>query len=67
MNILIRQEQEKDYDTVYQVVKSAFDQMEMASGDEQDLVSRLRKSAAFILELSLVAEMDGGIVRARPV
>jgi predicted N-acetyltransferase YhbS len=61
MNMLIRQEREKDYDAVYQVVKSAFEQMEMASGNEQDLVNRLRKSAAFIPELSLVAEMAGRI------
>jgi predicted N-acetyltransferase YhbS len=62
MNILIRQEQEKDFGAVYQVVKSAFETMEEASGDEQDLVNRLRKSPAFIPELSLVAELDGQVI-----
>jgi predicted N-acetyltransferase YhbS len=62
MNIVIRQEQEKDIDAVYQVVKTAFATMELADGDEQDLVNRLRKSAAFIPELSLVAEYEGKII-----
>jgi predicted N-acetyltransferase YhbS len=62
MNIFFRQEQEKDIDAVYQVVKTAFETMELADGDEQDLVNRLRKSEAFIPELSLVAEMDGRII-----
>lgn len=62
MDILIRQEQEKDIDAVYQVVKSAFETMPQADGDEQDLVNRLRKSEAFIPELSLVAECDGKII-----
>jgi predicted N-acetyltransferase YhbS len=62
MNIFIRQEQEKDIGSVYQVVKSAFKTMELASGDEQDLVNRLRKSDAFIPQLSLVAELDWHII-----
>jgi predicted N-acetyltransferase YhbS len=62
MNLLIRQEEKKDHDAVYQVVKTAFETMEKANGDEQDLVNRLRKSEAFIPELSLVAEIDGKII-----
>jgi predicted N-acetyltransferase YhbS len=62
MAILIRQEQEKDFGAVYQVVKSAFETMEEASGDEQDLVNRLRKSPSFIPKLSLVAECDGQVI-----
>ena len=62
LDILIRQEREADFDSVYEVVRSAFKTMEMASGDEQDLVNRLRKSPAFIPELSLVAELDGQII-----
>jgi len=62
LEILIRQECEADHDSVYEVVRSAFETMEMASGDEQDLVNRLRKSTAFIPELSLVAELDGQII-----
>jgi len=62
MDFVIRQERETDFDSVYEVVRSAFETMEMASGDEQDLVNRLRKSPAFIPELSLVAEQDGQII-----
>jgi predicted N-acetyltransferase YhbS len=62
MDLLIRQEEEKDHDAVYQVVKTAFETMELADGDEQDLVNRLRKGEAFIPELSLVAEYDGKII-----
>ena len=62
MNLRIRQEEERDHDAVYQVVKTAFETMGKANGDEQDLVNRLRKSGAFIQELSLVAEQDGKII-----
>jgi len=62
VDFLIRQECEADYDSVFEVVKSAFETMEVASGDEQDLVNRLRKSTVFVPELSLVAEHDGNIL-----
>ncbi len=62
MEYIIRQENKSDYDKVYEVVKLAFENMEYADGDEQDLVNRLRKSAAYIPELSLVAELNGEII-----
>lgn len=62
MNIVIRQEQGNDIDTIYSVVKSAFEKAEHSDGDEQNLVSCLRNSEAFIPELSLVAELNGEIV-----
>lgn len=55
----IRKEEEKDYESVYQLVKSAFESAEFSDGNEQDLVNALRKSEAFVPELSLVAEIDG--------
>lgn len=58
----IRQEQPKDYDIVYQVVKEAFKSAEHSDGNEQDLVVMLRNSMSFIPELSLVAIEDGNIV-----
>ena len=61
-NMIIRQESEKDQESVYEVVKSAFATLEISNHDEQDLVNRLRKSACFVPELSLVAEEDGEIV-----
>ncbi len=62
MEVLVRQEQENDKNYVYKVVKEAFEHAEHADGDEQDLVNRLRKSEAFVPELSLVAEWKGKII-----
>lgn len=58
----IRQEQTADYDSVYQIVKRAFESVEHCDGNEQDLVVALRKSKSFIPELSLVAIEDGKMV-----
>lgn len=58
----IRQETEKDHQKVYEVIKTAFAGAEHSDGSEQELVTALRKSAAFVPELSLVAEQDGNIV-----
>lgn len=57
--MIIRQETENDYKDIYQLVKTAFETAEHADGNEQDLVVALRKSTAFVPELSLVAEIDG--------
>ncbi len=57
----IRQETKEDYEIVYALVKQAFAQAEHCDGNEQDLVAALRKSRAFVPELSLVAERDGEI------
>lgn len=58
----IRKEKPRDYKDVYSLVKIAFDNAEHSDGNEHDLVNDLRKSDAFIPELSLVAEADGRIV-----
>ena len=60
--MIIRQETQKDYETVGEVVKSAFESAEHSDGNELELVRALRKSQAFIPELSLVAEITGKIV-----
>lgn len=60
--VVIRQEEAKDYPAVYAVIKSAFASAAHADGNEQDLVSALRQSDAFLPEMSLVAEIDGKIV-----
>lgn len=57
--MVIRQETERDYKAVYKLVKEAFETAEHADGNEQDLVEALRKSSAFVPELSLVAEIEG--------
>lgn len=57
--MLIRQETPADYNAVYALVREAFAAAEHADGTEQDLVTALRKSSAFVPELSLVAEENG--------
>ena len=58
----IRKENKNDYNEVYNVIKKAFETAEHSDGNEQDLVGRLRKSKAFIPELSLVAVEENKIV-----
>lgn len=58
----IRQENQNDYNEVYNVVKKAFATAEHSDGNEQDLVNALRKSNSFIPELSLVAVENGKVV-----
>lgn len=60
--MLIRKEKPEDCEIVYSVVKSAFENAECTDGNEHNLVNALRKSQAYISELSLVAEADGKIV-----
>ncbi len=59
---MIRQERTEDYETVYDVIKEAFDSAEHADGNEPELVNALRKGNGFIPQLSFVAEIDGKIV-----
>ena len=62
MKITIRQERQTDHSSVFKVIKSAFLTMEFSDFREQFLVERLRRSDAFIPELSLVAEFENKIV-----
>lgn len=57
--MLIRQETKDDHAAVHSLVKTAFKYAEYSDGSEHCLVDALRKSSAFIPELSLVAELDG--------
>ena len=59
--MLVRQEKPEDYEEIYAVVKSAFESAEHSDGNEQDLVKKLRKSSAFVEQLSLVCEDNGRI------
>ncbi|MGR3856460.1 MULTISPECIES: GNAT family N-acetyltransferase [Chryseobacterium] len=58
--ITIRQEEKKDHQQVFQLTEEAFREMEHSDHQEQFLVEKLRKSDAFIPELSLVAEDENG-------
>lgn len=60
--MIIRQEKAEDYEAVYHVVKEAFQNAEYTDGNEQNLVVALRKSKAFIPQLSLVAVEDQRVV-----
>lgn len=62
MNVSLRQEQEADQVQVFRLVELAFADLEISDHTEQFLVERLRKSEAFIPELSIVAELDKRIV-----
>ncbi|WP_317167502.1 N-acetyltransferase [Sphingobacterium sp. SGR-19] len=44
---------------VFKLIEKAFESVEFSDHKEQFLVERLRKSNAFIPELSMVAEVDG--------
>lgn len=56
----IRKEEEKDHGKVFDLIEEAFREMEHSDHQEHFLVEKLRKSEAFIPELSLVAEDDNG-------
>lgn len=60
--MLIRKEIKRDFNEVYQVVKTAFETAEHSDGNEHDLVVALRDSDNFVSELSLVAEIDSKII-----
>ena len=62
MEIKLRQETEQDHKSVFNVIQQAFENEEYSDHKEQFLVERLRKSNAFIPELSIVAEVDNKIV-----
>jgi predicted N-acetyltransferase YhbS len=62
MKWLIRTETEKDFAATEEVVRQAFVGVEHSDGSEPALVARLRKSTAFVPELSLVAECKGVLV-----
>lgn len=58
----IRKEEKEDYKRVFSLIENAFKDEVYTDHKEQYLVERLRNSASFIPELSLVAEIDDEIV-----
>lgn len=62
MNINIRQEEPSDQPAVFKLIEAAFREEPMSDHTEQFLVERLRRSSAFIPELSLVAVEGSKIV-----
>lgn len=62
MEITLRQENKNDFESVFQLIEKAFEKEEYSDHKEQFLLERLRNSEAFILELSIVAEIEDEIV-----
>lgn len=60
--LVIRAEQQSDYEKIRHVVTEAFRKAEHSDGNEQNLVEALRKSQSFIPELLLVAVKDDELV-----
>lgn len=60
MEIHIRIEEQRDYSAVQRLVEDAFREVAESDHSEQYLVERLRKSEAFVPDLSLVAETEEG-------
>jgi predicted N-acetyltransferase YhbS len=60
--MIIRQEQPKDHSATEAVIEAAFKNAEFSDKTEHELVRKLRRSDAFIPELSLVAEIADEIV-----
>lgn len=61
-NLTIRQENYNDYNAVETLIEAAFRNETYSDKQEHHLVNRLRRSAAFVPELSLVAEADGKVL-----
>jgi len=57
MDLHIREEKPEDYKTIFKVIEDAFQNEILSNHKEQLLVEKLRNSAAFVPELSLVAEL----------
>lgn len=62
MDINIRKEKPEDYSSVFELIEKAFRNEKYSDHQEHFLVERLRKSKAFVPELSLVAVVDNTIV-----
>lgn len=60
IDVIIREERQKDFEKINQVVKAAFKNVEQTDHTEHLLVKRLRKSQAYIPALSLVAQTPQG-------
>ncbi len=61
-NIIIRCEQQTDYDEIYELIQTAFQTAKTPPSDEEEYAVSLRQSDGYIPELALIAESDGKIV-----
>ncbi|SIT79629.1 GNAT family N-acetyltransferase [Edaphobacillus lindanitolerans] len=58
MDVLIRQEQPKDFNEVEQVVQESFRKVQTSDHQEQLRIGKLRATCAYVPELALVAENE---------
>lgn len=62
MEITIHEENQTEYNVVSELIEKAFEKLALSDHREQFLVQRLRKSTAFVPELSMVAKTENKIV-----
>ena len=62
MNSKIREVQHNDYGIIYDLIKSAFKDIQESDHREEHLVKSLQKSKDFIQQLSLAAENDNNML-----
>lgn len=55
----IRPETAKDFKSIYDLVRRAFETAKVSNGQEQDFVEKLRSGENYLPELALVAEDEG--------
>lgn len=60
--MILRQETEKDFQQIYDLVKVAFQTAKVSNEKEQDFINQLRVSSNYIPELALVAEKNDKMV-----
>jgi predicted N-acetyltransferase YhbS len=60
--LIVRQEHPSEFQSVYDLVKIAFQTAKVSDGNEQDFVNKLRASMNYIPQLALVAEEDSKLV-----
>lgn len=61
MNIIIRQEEERDYRRVEEIAREAFQNLYFPGTDIPVVVNKLRRSSDFIKELTYVIEVNGKV------
>jgi len=62
MDVSVRNVQKKDFDSIYELVKIAFQTAEMPPSNEEDYVLKWRASDSYVSELEFVAEEKGEII-----
>jgi predicted N-acetyltransferase YhbS len=59
---IIRKENQRDHNAVFELIQKAFESLEISEHNEGQLVQKLRKAPTFIEDLSLVAELNNQVV-----